>query len=185
MSVNCCAASHPAPAIMAACPRSSLVAALILIATAAVAADAMRGLDPLLDFLQTDAVVAEPTEIIKELPQTSLVEIEYPTEIIKELPQTSLLAMYAPDPAPQDDAPTAGSGSGSGSGTTNMPTTEPTNARTAEPTAEPTDVPTSGCAANKYGPGICRRHRRNIAYVCRNDQRFKDHCARTCCGITA
>ena len=37
----------------------------MLIAIAAVATDAIRALDSLLDFLQTDAVVAEAIEMIK------------------------------------------------------------------------------------------------------------------------
>ena len=57
----------------------SLFAALILIATAAGAADGMRGLDSLFDFLQTDTLVAEAAEIIKEGPQTTLTEIRNTT----------------------------------------------------------------------------------------------------------
>ena len=57
----------------------SLFAALILIATAAVAADALRGLESLLDFLHTDTVVAEATEIMKDGPQMALTEINNTT----------------------------------------------------------------------------------------------------------
>ena len=75
----------------------SLFTALILIATAAVAADALRGLDSLLDFLHTDTVVAEATEINKDGPQMTDIVVAEPIEIIKDGPQMSLTEIEYPN----------------------------------------------------------------------------------------
>ena len=132
----------------------SLFAALILIATAAVAADGIRGLDTLLDFLQTDTVVAEPTEMtLTEINNTTTTLIECPFKntdcCVQNNPNATeacvssvcaivtpgqdfkcanlveaLLAMYASKP-------------GSKGGT------QTTNVSISDPTTEPTDVPTA------------------------------------------